>query len=240
MYHRIIRSLMLCILLLMPIFSIAQDNTNTMAAVPFDEFQEGKQYLKIPGSDDQPPVNGRIQVVEFFSFGCPACYRLEPVLEAWIDNKPSYVDFSRVPVVFHPEWQFYAKAYYAAVAMKMADRMTPHIFQAIQRDGRDLSTEQAMAKFFAENKLNPNQFISVFNFSPGINAQLAQGDVIINAKLMNKALMKKNNWVPQIPTVMIDGKYITSAGLTNGDYEAMVRVVDFLIQKEHPSGLPPI
>jgi protein dithiol oxidoreductase (disulfide-forming) len=240
MYHRGIHSLMLCILLLMPIFAIAQDNTNTMAAVPFDEFQEGKQYLKIPGTDDQPPANGRVKVVEFFSFGCPACYRLEPVLEAWIDNKPAYVDFSRVPVVFHPEWEFYAKTYYATVAMKIADKMTPHIFQAIQRDGRDLSNEQAMAKFFGENKLNPNYFISVFNFSPGINAQLAQGDAIINAKLMNKGLIKKDDWVPQIPTILIDDKYITSAGLTNGDYDAMVRVVDFLIQKEHPSGLPPI
>ena len=70
---------------------------------------EGKDYQVV----GEPPEKAqKVSVIEFFSYGCPWCYQLEKPLQAWVKKNKQRIQFERVPVVFHPEWEIYAKAYY--------------------------------------------------------------------------------------------------------------------------------
>ena len=194
-------------------------NTASHAAVTY---QENKDYQAIPANPSVlKPVNNQVTVMEFFSFGCPWCFRFEPDLEKWLATKPAHVNFQRVPVVFETGWDVYAKAYYIANQLGVADKMQTAFFNAIQKDNVDLSTEQNMEQFFVKFGVKPKDFESAYEFSPGIDGQLAKG-----TKLMNDYL------VYQIPTIVVDGKYKIDASMTGGDNQKMLQVTEYLVQKE--------
>lgn len=185
-------------------------------------YVEGKDYEAIPANSSViKPVNGQVTVMEFFSFGCPWCYRFEPDLEKWLTNKPSYINFERVPVIFETGWDNYAKAYYIAKQLGIDDKIHMALFDAVQKQHVDLSNEQNMEQIFVKFGVKPKDFESAYEFSPGIDAQLSK-----STKLMNDYL------VYQIPTIVIDGKYKVDASMTGGDSQKMLKVTEFLAQKE--------
>lgn len=194
------------------------------------QFVEGKQYKVIIPSQSvaariETPKN-KVSVVEFFSYGCPWCFHLEPSLEKWLKTKPNYVKFTRVPVVFEDGWQTYAKAYYTAEALGILDKMTPAIFNAIHVKGLDLTSSDAMQKFFMAHGTSKADFQSAYDFSPGIGMQLEEGQNLILAY-----------HVFAVPTIIVNGKYYTNAELTNGNDQLLMQVVNYLVEKEKPKSL---
>lgn len=190
----------------------------TFAATPV--FQAGKQYQVLPPvSATAPKIQAN--VVEFFSYGCPACFHLEPTIEKWLATKPTKVSFDRIPVVFHDNWLLLAKAYYVAQSLGVENKITPKIFNAIHEQGRDFSSEQALSQFFAEQGVNAQDFSSAFEFSPGIMAKLSKGDTIM-----------RQYRIFQVPALVINGKYITNIAMTNGDAQQLMQVIDYLLQKK--------
>ena len=188
------------------------------------KFTEGKQYKKVVPSTSVPtrftiPKN-KVLVVEFFNYGCPWCFHLEKSLEAWLKTKPSYVVFKRVPLNFERGWDTYSKAYYAAEALGILDKITPALFKAIHVQNEDLTSEDAMQKFFAAHGVSKNKFESIFNFSPGIGMEIQHAQKLMLAYQ-----------VFAIPTIIVDGKYYTSAELSNGNDKEMMATVNYLIEK---------
>ncbi len=181
----------------------------------------GKQYKIMPASVQSDITNpkGKVEVTEFFSYGCPFCFKLEPTLEKWLKSKPKNVDFARVPVVFHPQWLILAKAYYTADALGVAPKLSPIIFKAIHVQNRDLGNQKALAEIFEKNGVSKKDFESAFNFSPGIDSQLLRG----------KKLMADYK-VFQVPTIVIGGKYKTDPTMAGG-FDNIPRVINFLIKK---------
>lgn len=187
-----------------------------------DQYQENKDYQAIPANSSMmKPVNGQVTVMEFFSYGCPWCFRFEPDLETWLAKKPAHVNFQRVPVVFETGWDVYAKAYYIANQLGVVNKMQSALFNAVQKQNIDLSDEKNMEQLFVKFGVKPKDFESAYEFSPGIDAELNNG-----TKLMNDYL------VYQIPTIVIDGKYKIDASMTGGDNQKMLNIVEFLVQKE--------
>lgn len=187
-----------------------------------DQYVENKDYQAIPANPSMlKPVNGKVTVMEFFSYGCPWCFRFEPDLETWLAKKPAYINFQRVPVVFETGWDVYAKAYYLANQLGVVDKMQTAIFNAVQKQNIDLSDEKNMEQLFVKYGVKPKDFESAYEFSPGIDAELNKG-----SKLMNDYL------VYQIPTIVVNGKYKVDASMTGGDNQKMLKVVEFLAQKE--------
>ena len=89
-----------------------------------EDYQEGKEYLVL--SNPQPTSSAdKIEVVELFWYGCPHCYRLEPLLQEWLDSKPDDVEFVRMPAVLGPSWELYGKAYYTAELLGVHGQDTP-------------------------------------------------------------------------------------------------------------------
>lgn len=198
--------------------------TSVAFAATNSEFVAGKDYQIITPTTSIPsayqvPNNGKIQVIQFFSYGCPACNHLEPLLEQWLKNKPANVDFIRVPVAFEQGWDVYAKAYFIANAFGVADKLSPLIFNAIHKQGLNLSNESAMQQFFVQHGVSANDFAAAYDYSTAIALNMNQANTMMQAYQ-----------VMFIPTFVVAGKYETSAGLTNGDDTKLMQILSYLIQ----------
>ena len=182
-------------------------------------FLVGEDYELLKNAPTRPDTNDRIEMIEFFSYGCPACYYLESYLEQWLIKNNKRVQFSRIPVIFEPEWLMYAKAFYAAKALDINEQVTPAIFKAIQEDHELLQSENDLEKFFTNHGVKSDDFESVFQFSPRIDAQVNRG-----IRLM------KDYQITEIPTIIIGNKYKTTGRMAR-TRERLMDIVDFLIQK---------
>lgn len=185
-------------------------------------FVEGTDYKTISVANNVfAPSKGKVTVVEFFSPGCPWCFKLQPALEAWLKTKPSYVTFSRNPVAFEAGWDAYQKAYLIAVALEKEPIILPALFKAIQVDNANLASEDALANFFAQYGVKPTTFHQLYN-APSIDLERDQAN-----KLMTTYK------IYQIPTLLINGKYVLSSSMAKGDDKRMIQILNYLVTKTH-------
>jgi thiol:disulfide interchange protein DsbA len=179
-------------------------------------FEEGKQYAELPFP--QPvETDKQIEVREFFWYGCPHCYTLEPGLSRWLKKKPSNVAFLRTPGTAQ-RWLVHAQAFYTFEALGVTERLHPAFFQAVQQGKRRLDDEQSIVQFAQEHGVDQTKFRDAFN-SFGVRLDVEK------AKRLNEAYA-----INSVPTITVDGKYVTSPSLAGGE-EAVLRVIDFLVQK---------
>lgn len=171
-------------------------------------------------SPAQPTHNPeKIEVIEFFWYGCPHCYSFEPILDAWAKKKPDNVEFIRQPVVFSELWGKHAKAYFVAEALGVVDKVHDDFFDAIQNKKQKLETEEQLAKFFADHGVKEADFHDAFN------------SFLVDAKMRQAATMPARYGVTGVPALVINGKYKTNATLA-GSHEGMIEVVNRLIKQE--------
>src|SRR6188508_1958804 len=98
---------------------------------------EGREYVRL--KSPVPVESGKkIEVIEFFSYGCPHCSDLEPYLQNWFKTAPADVQFRRVPVMFQERWKVLAKIYYTLDALGEEARLSPDVFKAIHANGQPL------------------------------------------------------------------------------------------------------
>jgi len=131
---------------------------------------EGKNYarLKVP----QPVESGKkIEVIEFFSYGCPHCSDLEPYLDNWFKTMPADVQFRRVPVMFQERWRVLAKIYYTLDALGEETRLSPEVFKAIHANGQPLWDEKTFLDWAASKGLDRAKVASVYA-SFGIDSKM--------------------------------------------------------------------
>lgn len=190
-----------------------------------DHFVAGKDYQVLPSAGPSatatiPAEPGKISVVEFFSYGCPWCFKTQSVLEPWLKAQPKDVSFSRVPVVFEASWTLLARAYYVALALGVEPTFTPAFFKAIHEQGLNVNSQQVLETFFIQQGVSKQDFESAFSHSPVIDADMARG----------KALMMQYQ-VIAIPTFVINGQYETNPMMTGGDLNKLMQVLEYLVQK---------
>ncbi len=134
------------------------------------EFVEGKQFTRL--KNPQPVETGRkIEVIEFFSYGCPHCNDLEPFLQQWIKSLPPDVQFRRVPVMFQDRWKGLAKAYYTLDAMGEDTRLSPDFFQSIHGAGMPLYQDKAFLDWAAGKGLDRAKVAEIYG-SFGVDSKL--------------------------------------------------------------------
>lgn len=197
-------------------------STSATTSPANQNFVDNKDYQTLPNNPSMlKPVNGQVTVMEFFSVGCPWCFRFEPVLEKWLATKPAHISFERIPVVYEQGWDVYAKSYYVAKELGVDNKMIPALFDAIQNKQMDLTNVTAMQQFFVQHGVKQDDFQNTYQFSPGIDAQMAKGNQLMNDYL-----------VYSIPTLVVDGKYKVDTSMTGGDANKMIQVVEFLVNKE--------
>lgn len=182
------------------------------------EYEEGTHYveLTIPIRTRDPKI---IEVAEYFSYGCPHCYQFEPLISAWHNKLGEDVAFSRTPAVWNKDYQVYAQTYFTLVSLKVLEKVHTPIFNAIHNERRRLNSPQAMAEFLANYGVDAEDFARSYN-SFGVRAGVQQAD--------SKGRAYRSTGVPAL---IVNGKYRVEGSMAGSNAE-MLRVVDFLIEKE--------
>lgn len=156
-------------------------------------------------------------VTEFFSYGCPWCFKLEAPLEAWVKQQGSKIHFERIPVVFHKEWELYAQAFYIAQTVGQADKLSPILFKTIQIDKKPLNTSTSMTEFLVSQGLDKTLVESAFAHSPTIELLVKNGMVTMAKYQING-----------VPAFVVNGRYKTDLEMAKSP-ERLLQILDHLI-----------
>ncbi len=136
---------------------------SSLAALPLVAPLAARAQVQ-PGSFNEirPPQptesGGKIEVIEFFWYGCPHCYSLEPVIEPWAAKLPSDVLFRRVPAVFNERWGLDAGIFYAFEALGVLEKVHRPFFDAIHRDHLRSDSRDARDQWLQKNGVDPKKF----------------------------------------------------------------------------------
>jgi thiol:disulfide interchange protein DsbA len=174
----------------------------------------GHDYVALDVPQRQDTKN-KIEVIEFFSWGCPHCYEFYPALTRWMATLPKDATFKRVPVgLGHPEWDNLARAYYALQSTGDAARLDSQIFEAIHKEHLPLFDEQSITAWMGKHGVDVARFTAAFR-SFGVNTSVGQAE--------QTAVDYR---VAAIPTIANGGRYTVT-----GDHAKMLAVSDELIAK---------
>jgi len=161
----------------------------------------------------QTPAGGKIDVIEFFWYGCIHCYNLEPALEGWLKKLPPDAQFRRVPAVFNPRWEHDARIFYAFEALGLTDKLHRPFFDAIHRDRLRSDDPKALAQWLQKQGVDAQKFTEVMkSFS-------------VHSKTQRAKLMTAGYRIDGTPAMAVDGRYTVSAG------EGMLQTVSQLIDQ---------
>ena len=151
------------------------------------EYEEGVHFseLQIPIRTRNPD---KIEVAEYFSYGCPHCFEFEPLISAWHRNLPEDVEFIRTPAIWNEDYQVYAQTYYTIQALKVVDVVHTPIFNAIHNLRARLNSPQQMAGFLKDFGVAPEAFAKAYN-SFGVRAGVQQA--IPGVKLIAQAVCQR-------------------------------------------------
>lgn len=183
------------------------------------KFTAGKDYKTV--RETQAPADPkRIEVAEFFWYGCPHCYAFDPTIEAWAKSRPGDVDFVRYPnTLGRAEGQLHARAFYAAEALNVFDVMHPALFAAIQKESLPLNNEaQIQALFTKATGVLPDVFNATFK------------GFAVDSRARKAEQVSLSYGITSVPTLVVGGKYTTSPAMAGGFAET-TKVIDFLVDK---------
>lgn len=184
---------------------------------------EGTHYTRLAQPVAVSTPAGKIEVIEFFSYGCPHCFALEPTLEGWAKRLPPDVLFKRVPVGFNALYENYQKIYYALEAMDQLEPMHRKVFNAIHQQRQRLDKEADIAAFMTANGIDGAKFIEHYkSFSVQTKARQAQQ-------------LSQAYKIDGVPSMAVQGRYVTS-GSQAGSNERALAVTDALVQTARKPG----
>jgi thiol:disulfide interchange protein DsbA len=179
--------------------------------------QEGKNYFRL--KSPQPVETGKkIEVLEFFSYGCPHCADLDPELQAWQKTLPADVAFRRVPVMFQERWVGLSKVFFTLEALGVDDKMTPEVFVAVHKNGIQLWNEKTFFDWAASKGLDRKKVEEMY------------GSFAINGKVNRAKQLAQAYNVQSVPMVVVDGKFTTASDKV-GSHAAMPAALNELIAK---------
>lgn len=178
----------------------------------------GTHYDVIDRPVGRTAPRDKIEVAEFFWYGCGHCYTFEPMLQEWKKNRSDDVAVRPIPAVWREVMELHARAYYAAEALGKLDTLHNAIFQAMHVDDKPLNSEADIAALFAEHGVSTEEF-EVFN-SFGVSSQVRQA-----------LAAAKGAGLTGTPSMMVEGKYLITSKKA-GSQAGMLDVAEFLVEKE--------
>ncbi len=185
------------------------------------QYTEGLDYDLIATEQamDDPK---RIEVVEFFWYGCPHCYQFEPVLNTWGQNIASDVNFYRLPAVFSPLWETHARAYFVADILDVLADSHTGMFKALHVDRKKLNSLEQLAAFYTQYGIDDKRFKKTYQ-STSVNVKVERARHVINSY-----------GIDGVPALVVAGKYLITTE-KGKSFDNMLRIADYLIEKERVS-----
>jgi thiol:disulfide interchange protein DsbA len=187
-------------------------------AVSAEPYQLGVHYFAV--EPQQPTANpGKVEVIEVFSYACPACGQFQPTADKLVRELPANATFTYLPAELHASWEPYSRAYYAAEALGVRDKTHQALFNALHLDKKPLRTLDELADFYAGHGVDREQFVA------------AAKSFAVETKLKRARSIVPRYGVSGTPTLIVDGKYRIE-GRAAGSYDNMGRIAAYLIQRE--------
>lgn len=184
------------------------------ASAMAENFVAGKDYtiLKNPGKVSVP---GKVEVREFFWYGCPHCFKLEPHMQSWLKTMPKDVNFMRTPAAMNPVWESGARTYYASEQLGVRKRTHLPLFDAIHLQNQQIFDQASAAQFFTKYGVPESKFNAAYN-SFGVSAKIAES---------NKLAAQYQ--LTGVPAIVVNGKY-----LIQGEDGKVTQVLTYLVNQE--------
>lgn len=200
-----------------PLAALSQGTPPAPAAAQTQALREGRDYrlIKPPQPVDVPP--GKIEVLEFFWYGCPHCYSLEPLLKEWVAKLPDDVVFQRVHVPFGEK--AHQQLFYTLQAMGKADALSDVVFRSINVDHDRMDTPDKMIAVLSKHGVDDKQFRETF------------GSFAVRTKMRRAAQLVDAYGVNGVPAMAVNGKYYTAPSMV-GSNAGVLLVLDQLIAIE--------
>ena len=174
-----------------------------------------KKYLEL--SPAQPTEPGKVEVLEFFSYSCPHCAVLEPLLEKWIKGLPADVVVKRVPVAFNASMRPLQQLYYSLEAMDRMD-LHPKAFQAIHEEKKRLFTKADIIAWAVAQGIDRAKFEALFD-SFGVTSKVSRADQLVNTYKIQGT-----------PSIAVAGRFVVSPSEAGG-YQETIDQADALVKQ---------
>lgn len=181
------------------------------------ELKEGEEYKLIAPQPTE--AVGKIEVTEFFWYGCPHCHELEPVLNQWLKTLPKDIAFRRVPAIFlDARWAPAARLYYTLDALGEENRLRSALFDAIHVGRLNHTSEAEVGEWLAKQGVERSKFAAAYN------------SAAVQAKINRAQELTQAHAIRGVPAVVVGGKYFTSNNMADSN-EALPAIIDELIRK---------
>ncbi len=178
---------------------------------------EGTNYVRLSQRAPVSAPAGKIEVVEFFWYGCPHCAHFEPSLAAWAAKLPADVAFRRVPVAFRENpFGLHQRLYYALEGMGLLGSVHPKVFNAIHEARLKLDTEEAVIDFVAKQGVDKAKFAAMLN------------SFAMQNKTKSARALSESYKIDGVPALGVAGRFFTTVSL-NGTPDKTLQTADFLI-----------
>ena len=181
--------------------ALAQETLHTELAKPLDG---------TPGS--------KIEVVEFFWYGCPHCYALEPFIQAWLTKLPADVEFKRIPAPSNEVWKVAARTFYALEAMGLQPKLHKPLFDAVQLEHLRLTNTQQLDDWLSRQGVDVARF------------HAAENSFSVESKLKRAGQLFDQSQSDGVPTLMVGGRYVVSMSKVRTP-EKMMETLNMLIEQ---------
>ena len=186
-------------------------------------FREGVDYLVLDKPAPTEAPAGKVEVVEFFWYGCPHCNSFEPQLDAWLKTAPKNVAFRRVPVSFRPDFEPHQRLYYALEAMGKVDELHKKVFYTIHVERQPLNTAALVAAWAEKQGLDKAKFVEMYNsFS-------------VSTKVRKATQLQDSYKVDGVPSLGIAGRYYTSSEQAKSMERALL-ITNYLVGLPRKAG----
>jgi thiol:disulfide interchange protein DsbA len=194
--------------------------------LPAGKWVAGTNYKVLLPAQPTDVAPGKVEVIEFFWYGCPHCYALDPYLQSWLKNKPAYVEFKRVHVTWNEATRAHARLFYTLQALGKLDALHGKVFEEIHEvhdnlfvPGDDKGTLAQQQRFAKANGISESEFANAWN-SFGVQTNVQKADE-----------MDRRYKIEGVPTIVIDGKYVTDVGIA-GSQQNVIQIIEDLTASE--------
>ena len=199
---------------------------DTSAATNEWQFKENQHYFRL--TPTQPTTGGadKIEVAEFFWYGCPHCKDFEPFINGWADTKPANVRFVRIPAMWNRGLALHAKLYYTEEVLvrngviKEPEAFRATVFQEYHQRRNRLNSEESIRSLFARFDVSSEEFERTWN------------SFEVNQKLRVADDLARRYGISNVPVIVVNGKYRTG-GAEAGSYPKLLEVIDELVAREN-------
>ena len=193
--------------------------------LPAGRWKAGQNYDPLVPAQPTSVGPGKVEVTEVFWLGCPHCAALEPFIQSWLKNKPGYIEFLRVPVMWGPAHRAHAHLFYTLVALNRQD-LIQKAFDAIQNQHQmlfgpnDEDTLKAQQAFAKENGVSAEDYAKSYN------------SFTVNSNLQRAEQLTQRYHVEGVPLMVINGKFTTDVAKA-GSQSNLIALIDDLAAAEH-------